>query len=147
MNKSKFLPVLFIAIAVGFSSCKKDDDDDDSKKSLLKGRWKQTLEIDLEYENDKLVHSDTTASFPYQDEIEFTDDKIIYYESGKAEDDNVKYTINGDVITATWVDEGDVEKGIIKQLTSTALVVEWAYEYTENGKRYKEVDVETYTKK
>ncbi|WP_256011019.1 hypothetical protein [Desertivirga xinjiangensis] len=141
MKNFKFLAVLFVAVSVGFTSCKKDDDAE-IDMAALKGTWQKTKVVETFYDaQGKQSEQETYTDYDSEDRIQVTDNRIIYDGGLYAEN----YKVEGDKIIASEIggsssSEYEIK---IKKLTSTELVTEYE-DKDEDGSR--EVIEETFKK-
>ena len=127
MKKIKYLTLLFLAVSVGFTSCKKDDDE-----VSIVGKWGTTKSVNINYTGTIKGSTETETTFTAEDYIEFkSDGTTILSEDGDT--DAGTYTFNNDTQKLSIKFTGDDESVVfdIKTLTTTDLVL-----YTE------EIDVE-----
>lgn len=140
MKKLKFLALLFVAVSVGFTSCKKDDDAE-IDMAALKGTWQQTKSVETYYDaKGKQISQETDTDFDSEYRLQITDNRLIY-RGVYAEN----YRLDGDKIIATEIGGSNTSEYEIKvkKLTSTELVIEYE-DLDDDGGR--EVTEETYKK-
>ena len=140
MKKLKFLALLFVAVSVGFTSCKKDDDAE-IDMAALKGTWQQTKSVETYYDaKGKQISQETDTDFNSEDRLQITDNRLIY-RGVYAEN----YRLDSDKIIATEMAGSNTSEYEIKvkKLTSTELVIEYE-DLDDDGGR--EVTEETYKK-
>jgi len=143
MRTFKFLSLLFIAVSVGFASCKKDDKEDTtvtSNATLIVGKWKKTKEVETEYNSNGKgpVHTDST--FTSSDYVEYKSNGQCVVSDGFLI--TLNYQVDGSKITYKYVGVAYGEE-TIKSINSTQLVTE---ETDDEGNGTKYVTVTTYTK-
>ncbi len=138
MKKLNIMLFLFFALAIGFTSCKKDPIKDPAKVTIL-GKWNFVSQIAKNYVNGELKGEvpDTTVGY-----VEFkSDGTLLAYDNGQLVAADVKYTISedGKTLTLLTTENGQVtsESTQIKQLSSSNLVLYGEYTETSQGQVYK----------
>lgn len=146
MKNFKFLSVLFLSVAVGFSSCKKDDGDD--AKASIVGKWALTKEVEIEYENGVKVEEDIETTFQSEDYIEFkSDGKVVFSEVGDTDNGTYSLSSDGKKLTITFSENSVSDIFDIKTLSSTDLVIYTEYTELHQGINYKETLEYSFKKK
>ena len=144
MKNSKFLVLLFIAVGVVFTGCKKDNTE---VSGNIVAKWGIKKTVATTYTGSEKGLSVTDTNFKDNDWIEFKADGTVTF-SDNGDTDQGTYTYNSDTKKITLKYTGDSSSSVIdvKTLTDTDLVITEEDVYTEGGVTYKTVS-ETSCKK
>lgn len=148
----KKLNVFLLLITVTIlTSCSKDDDSSEISAASLVGTWQWTASAENgeEYELDECDLMDTLVFSP-----DNTASGTYYYFDGTScavdvEDDAFTWSLSGDVLTATYTDDGISESydGTITELTDTTLTIEYIdQDEDEDGNIIEFIYTDTYTR-
>ena len=135
MKKQNFLFLMFVAVTVAFSSCKKDDDENNSTKII--GKWNLKKEVEKEYKNNgsPVTDEDIYEAGAY---VEFKKDGIMEWNEDGSDAEAYSYRVDGNALTI--IDEGrEPEIFTIEELTSSKLVISEEDEYTEGNDKFRDV--------
>ena len=147
MKKLKLLMLLFTAVSVGFTGCKKDDGDD--ANANIVGKWSLTKEVSREYNSaGVLLHEDTEISNDNAWVLEFKSDGTYKgYDEGVLDEEGT-YSIQNDGKTLVLNSKHDDEDQTvtISSLTSSEIIIYFEYTETEGNQTVKSTYEETYRK-
>jgi len=143
MRTLKFLSLLFIAVSVGFASCKKDDKEEaaPSNATAIVGKWQKTKEVETEYNSGGTKQGENTNStFTAEDYVEYKSNGQCVVNEGISL--TLTYQVSGSKITYKYGSFAYGEE-TIKTVNSTELVLEET-DVEDNGSKF--VTVTTYKK-
>ncbi|WP_256009533.1 lipocalin family protein [Desertivirga xinjiangensis] len=134
MKKQNFLFLMFVAVTVAFSSCKKDDDENNSAKIV--GKWNLKKEVEKEYKNGQLIETDE-YSYEAGAYVEFKSNGTVDWNDDGSDPEIYSYRVDGNKLTL--IEDDDTDVYTIEELTSSKLVISESDEYTEGNDKIKEV--------
>ena len=144
MKNLRFLVLLFLAVSLGSSSCKKNDDE---VMASIVGKWGIVKTVEVDYVGTAKGPTETETTFSANDFVEFkSDGTAIFSEEGDT--DAATYTVNTDTKKMS-VKLNGTSTSIqmdIRTLNSTDLVL-YAEESTSQGGITYKFTIETSFKK